>query len=125
MAGLQNLILFGLKGMGAYSYHARVLGHEDDEVYAFFHEALDFLAGDPTSVDDLLGMSLKTGEVNLRVMELLDTANTGTYGHPVPTQVRVEPIKGKAILVSGHDLKDLEELLKKTEGMGINIYMIS
>jgi len=122
VAGLQNLILYGLKGMGSYAYHARVLGHEDDGVYAFFHEALNFLGEAPTSVDDLLGMSLKTGEVNLKVMELLDKANTGTYGHPVPTQVRVEPIKGKAILVSGHDLLDLEELLKQTEGKGISIY---
>lgn len=122
VAGLQNLILFGLKGMGAYAYHARILNQEDDEVYAFFQEALDFLAGEPTSIDDLLAMALRCGEVNLRIMELLDTANTKAYGDPVPTQVRIEPVKGKAILVSGHDLKDLEELLVQTEGKDINIY---
>ena len=121
-AGLQELILYGLKGMAAYADHAQILGHEDDRVYAFFHEALDFLAGEPTDIDALLGMALKCGEVNLKVMELLDAANTGTYGHPEPTTVRVTPLAGTAILVSGHDLKDLEELLVQTEGKGINVY---
>ena len=93
----------------------------DTEVNAFFHECLDFLTADHT-VEELTGMALKVGEVNLRVMELLDEANTGTYGHPEPTQVRTTPVKGKAILVSGHDLKDLELLLEQTEGKGINIY---
>ena len=122
VTGLQELLLYGLKGMAAYAYHARVLGHEDDAVYAYFHEALDFLAGVPTDIGALLGMALRCGEVNLHVMELLDAANTGAYGHPVPTAVRVEPVAGKAILVSGHDLKDLEELLKQTAGLGINVY---
>jgi hydroxylamine reductase len=122
MAGLQELLLYGLKGMAAYAEHALVLGHEDESVYAFIGEALCYLAEEIPSVEKLLALNLQCGGVNLRVMELLDTANTGAYGHPVPTPVRVEPLKGKAILVSGHDLKDLEKLLLQTEGKGINIY---
>jgi hydroxylamine reductase len=122
VVGLQELLTYGLKGAAAYADHALILGQEDESVWAFFHEALDFLAADPTDVDALVGMCLRCGEVNLRVMELLDAANTGTYGAPEPTAVRIEPIAGKAILVSGHDLKDLEELLKQTAGKGINVY---
>ena len=122
LVGLENLILFGLKGMAAYADHARVLGIVDSKVNAFFHEAIDFLTQPDLGVVALLGMALRCGEINIRVMEILDEANTGTYGHPVPTPVRINAIKGKAILVSGHDLKDLEELLKQTEGTGINIY---
>ena len=99
-----------------------ILGHEDPAVWAFFREALAFLAEDPDDIDRLLPMCLRCGEVNLRVMELLDEANTGAYGDPVPTDVRIEPVAGKAILVSGHDLKDLDELLKQTEGTGIRVY---
>ncbi|MCW2277598.1 hydroxylamine reductase [Heliophilum fasciatum] len=121
ISALQELIVYGLKGTAAYAEHACVLGQEDDAVYDFFHEALNFLTL-PPALDKLVGMALKVGEVNLRVMELLDAANTGAYGHPVPTPVRVTPVQGKAILVSGHDLKDLEALLKQTEGTGINIY---
>lgn len=119
---LRDLIMFGLKGMAAYADHAQILGVEDDEVYAFFHEALDFLSKDMHTIDELLQMALKVGEVNIKVMGLLDQANTSAYGHPVPTNVRITPVKGKAILVSGHDLKDLEALLKQTEGRNINIY---
>ena len=122
VAGTQDLLLLGLKGMAAYADHALILGKEDDAVYAFMHEALDFLTRSNPSMDELLGYVLKAGEVNLKIMELLDAANTGAYGDPVPTPVRVTPVKGKAILVSGHDLKDLELLLKQTEGKGINIY---
>jgi len=122
IVGLQELVTYGIKGLAAYAYHARVLGKEDNEVYAFVHQALDFLTKPHTTVDELLALALKTGEANLKVMELLDAANTGAYGHPVPTKVRITPVKGKAILVSGHDLKDLEELLKQTEGKGINVY---
>ncbi len=121
-AGLQELILYGLKGMAAYADHAKVLGKEDDTIYAFFYEALDFLTKENPSLDELVSMTMKVGEVNLKVMGLLDAANTGTYGHPVPTQVRISPVKGKAILVSGHDLKDLDMLLQQTAGKGINIY---
>ena len=122
VVGLQELLTYGLKGAAAYADHAVILGQQDERVWAYFHEALDFLGSDPTDIDALVGMCLRCGEVNLRVMELLDAANTGTYGTPEPTAVRIEPVAGKAILVSGHDLKDLEELLKQTEGMGINIY---
>jgi len=121
--GLQELLVYGLKGMAAYADHAAVLGQEDDAVYGFTHEALDFLTGEKAAdVNELVGMVLKCGEVNLKVMELLDTGNTGTYGHPEPTQVRVTPVQGKCIAISGHDLKDLESLLKQTEGKGINVY---
>ena len=122
VTGLQELIMGGLKGAAAYADHAQILGHEDGDVYASFHEALDFLAGESTDTDELLAKALEVGELNLKVMELLDTANTSTYGDPEPTAVRIEPVAGKAIVVSGHDLKDLEELLKQTEGTGINVY---
>lgn len=121
-AGLQELIVYGLKGAAAYADHAEILGKTDDGLYADFHAMLDYVAGGPTDTNGLLGQALKTGEINLKAMELLDAANTGTYGHPEPTQVRVTPIKGKCIVVSGHDLRDLEELLKQTEGKGINVY---
>jgi len=123
IAGLQELLVYGLKGTAAYADHAAILGQEDDAVYAFFHEALAFLTTEEaTQVDPLLGMILRAGEVNLRVMELLDAANTGAYGHPEPTTVRVTPVKGKAIVVSGHDLRDLKMLLEQTEGKGIHVY---
>ncbi len=122
IAGLQELLTYGLKGMAAYAEHARVLGLEDETVYAFLHEALDSLTDPAPKAETLLAANLRCGEVNLRVMEMLDTANTGAYGHPVATPVAVTAKKGPAILVSGHDLKDLEELLKQTEGKGINVY---
>ena len=122
ITALQELAMYGLKGMAAYADHAAVLGQEDDKVYAFFHQVMDWLYNKPTDINELLGMVLKVGEVNLRVMELLDAANTGAYGHPEPTKIRVTPVKGKAIVVSGHDLKDLHDLLVATEGKGINVY---
>ncbi len=122
IAGLQELIVYGIKGAAAYAYHAAVLGEEDDQTYALFHELLDYVAREPEDPDDLLARCLEAGELNLRAMELLDAANTGAYGDPTPTSVRVEPVKGKAIVVSGHDLKDLAELLEQTEGTGINVY---
>ena len=122
IVGLQELITYGLKGIAAYAHHAQILGQADPKVFDFIYEALDFLTNDSPTTDQLLGMALRVGEVNLRTMELLDAANTGAYGHPEPTQVRITPVKGKAIVVSGHDLKDLEELLKQTEGKGINVY---
>ncbi|MDY0308016.1 MAG: hydroxylamine reductase, partial [Desulfovibrionaceae bacterium] len=100
VAGLQELITYGLKGMAAYVDHAHVLGTEDDAVYAFIHEAMDFLAGNPSDVDALVTMALRVGEVNLKAMGMLDAANTGAYGHPEPTQVRVTPREGKCIVVS-------------------------
>ncbi len=122
VVGLQELLTYGLKGAAAYVDHALILGVQDESVWAFFHEALDFLADQPTDVDALTEMCLRCGEVNYRVMEILDEANTGAYGSPVPTSVRIEPVAGKAILVSGHDLKDLHDLLVQTEGKGINVY---
>ena len=122
ITGLQELLTYGLKGTAAYADHAHILNKDDETIYGFFHEALDFLAKENPTVDELLGLNLKCGEYNFKVMGLLCEANTGTYGNPVPTKVRINPLKGKSILVSGHDLKDLEELLKQTEGKGINIY---
>ena len=123
VAGLQELVLYGLKGTAAYADHAKVMGIEDGAVYTFFHEVLDFLTGPlANDVDALVSMAMRVGEVNLKVMELLDTGNTQTYGHPEPTVVRVTPVAGKAILVSGHDLKDLALLLEQTEGKGVNVY---
>jgi len=122
VTGLQELITYGLKGAAAYMDHAHILGKDDPVVYATFHEALDFLTNEHPTTDELLGWALKVGELNLKVMELLDAANTETYGHPEPTTVRTTPLAGKAIVVSGHDLKDLEELLKQTEGRGVNVY---
>ncbi len=119
---LQHTVLFGLRGICAYADHAQILGQEDDSVFAFVHEALAAMLRKDLSLNDWVGLTLKCGEVNLKTMELLDAANTGTYGHPVPTKVPLGHRKGKAILVSGHDLKDLEELLKQTEGRGIDIY---
>jgi len=119
---LRELLTYGLKGLAAYADHARILGQSDDGVYDFVYEALAATLDDSLGVEDLVGLSLKCGEVNLKAMELLDAGNTGTYGHPVPTSVPLGAKQGKAILVSGHDLKDLYELLKQTEGKGIQIY---
>ncbi len=122
LASLQDILLYGLKGVAAYSDHAAILGKTDDSVYAFLHQALAALTRTDLGLNDWIALVLKCGEVNLKAMELLDAGNTGTYGHPVPTKVPITPKEGKAILVSGHDLKDLEGLLKQTEGKGINIY---
>ena len=122
LTGLQELLTYGLKGMAAYADHAAVLGKQDDEVYAFIYEAMTYLAGDKPTVDELFALNMKCGEVNLKVLAMLDTANTDAYGTPEPTNVRTTAVKGKSILVSGHDLKELEEVLKQTEGKGINVY---
>jgi len=119
---LQHILIFGIKGVAAYADHAQILGQKDDQVYAFIHEGLAATLRKDLSLNDWVGLVLKCGEINLRAMELLDAGNTGTYGHPVPTSVPLGAKKGKAILVSGHDLKDLEELLKQTEGKGIYVY---
>ncbi|NNF98885.1 MAG: hydroxylamine reductase [Desulfobacteraceae bacterium] len=119
---LRELLIYGVKGLAAYADHAALLGQEDDAVYQFIHEAMAATVNKDLGVNDFVGLALKCGEVNLRAMELLDAGNTGTYGHPVPTSVPLGAKKGKAILVSGHDLKDLEEILKQSEGKGINVY---
>ena len=119
---LKHTVLYGIKGVSAYADHAQILGQEDDQVYAFIHEGLAAIQRGDLNLEDWIGLTLKCGEAALKAMELLDAGNTGTYGHPVPTNVPLGHKKGKAILVSGHDLKDLEELLKQTEGKGIYIY---
>lgn len=118
---LKSLILFGIKGMAAYAYHALTLGKTDGEVNRFFYEAL-YDVGEEKNADNLLGLVLKTGEVNLKCMALLDDANTSAYGNPVPTEVPLSIEKGPFIVVSGHDLHDLKLLLEQTNGKGINIY---
>ncbi len=118
---LKSLILFGIRGMGAYAYHAYVLGYENEDVNSFFYKALNAI-GSELTIDELLPIVLETGKVNFACMELLDKANTETYGHPIPTSVPMKIEKGPFIVVSGHDLLDLEKLLKQTEGKGINIY---
>lgn len=119
---LREILMYGLKGVAAYADHAEILGIEDSKVYAFIHEALAATLNKELTADDWLKLVLKCGEINLLTMELLDKANTGRYGHPVPTKVPLGVEKGKAILVSGHDLKDLEEILKQSEGKGIYVY---
>lgn len=118
---LKSLILFGMRGMAAYAYHALMLGQHDDSVDAFFLKGLRSL-GEDLKMEELLPIVLETGTVNLTCMEMLDRANTTTYGTPVPTEVPLTIEKGPFIVVTGHDLKDLELLLKQTEGKGVNIY---
>jgi hydroxylamine reductase len=122
IASLKHTLLFGMKGIAAYADHAQILGQEDESVYAFLHRGLAALADKTIDLSACLGLVLECGRTNLRAMELLDAGNTGRYGHPVPTKVPLGVKKGKAILISGHDLRDLEELLKQTEGKGISIY---
>ena len=119
---LKHTLLFGIKGVCAYTDHAQILGQEDDRVYAFIHEGLAAIANEGLSVAQMVPLVLKCGEINLRAMELLDAGNTGHYGDPVPTKVPLGHKKGKAILVSGHDLLDLEEILKQSAGQGIYVY---
>jgi hydroxylamine reductase len=119
---LQQLLIYGLKGVAAYADHARILGKTDETVYAFIHDGMAATLNSELGIDDLVKLVLKCGEINLKAMEILDAGNTETYGHPVPTSVPLGVRKGKALLVSGHDLKDLELILKQTQGKGINIY---
>ena len=118
---LKSLILFGIRGMAAYAYHAMVLGYTDETVNSFFYKALSFISYD-LEMEHLLLVVLEVGEVNLKCMALLDQANTTTYGTPVPTKVPLTIEKGPFIVVTGHDLKDLELLLEQTKDKGINIY---
>lgn len=119
---MRETAVYGLKGLCAYADHAAVLGREDDDLYAFVHDCLAAVLDSSLGLSDWLALAMKVGEKNLRAMELLDEANTGTYGHPTPTEVPLGAKAGKAILVSGHDLKDLAMLLEQTAGKGINIY---
>lgn len=118
---LKSLILFGIRGMAAYAYHAMVLGYTDPEVNQFFYKAL-FALGENWGMDQLLPVVMETGAVNLKCMELLDKANTETFGTPAPVQVPLTVEKGPFIVITGHDLYDLKLLLEQTEGKGINIY---
>lgn len=119
---LKSLILFGIRGIAAYAYHAAVLGYQDKTVNRFFYKALIVIGMDDLTIEKLLPIVLEVGEVNLKCMELLDRANTETYGHPVPTEVSMTVHKGPFIVISGHDLYDLKCLLQQTEGKGIQIY---
>jgi len=119
---LKQTVLFGLKGIAAYADHAAILGQKDPTVPAFCYEALTMLLSSDLTLEQGVAMVMKAGETNLRAMELLDAANTGTYGHPIPTAVPLGHRKNKCILITGHDLHDLELLLKQTEGKGIDIY---
>ncbi|MDD2774124.1 MAG: hydroxylamine reductase [Elusimicrobiales bacterium] len=119
---LRETLLFGLKGMAAYADHAFILGKEDDGVNGFFYEGLSALTDDKLGAQDYLALIMRFGQANFKCLEILDAANTGAYGHPVPTQVPLGHKKGPAILVSGHDLRDLFELLEQTEGKGISLY---
>lgn len=120
--GLHWLVTYGIKGVAAYAYHAYRLGKKDDKVFEYMEQGLAAALDQSLGVNDFVGLALKCGEINIRAMELLDEGNTEAYGHPIPTKVPLGFKKGKAILVSGHDLKDLEELLKQTQGKGIIIY---
>ncbi|GAW91347.1 hydroxylamine reductase [Calderihabitans maritimus] len=123
IAGLQDTLLIGLKGIAAYAYHARELGARDDQVEAFMHEALfSTLTNVNFNLDRHIELLLKCGEMNLRIMELLDKAHVERFGSPVPTAVSTGTKSGPGILVTGHDLLDLYELLKQTEGTGVNVY---
>ena len=119
---LRWTLIFGLKGISAYADHAAILGKEDEGVYAFIEKGFAAAANLSLGLNDYLGLVMEAGKTNLRAMELLDAANTSAYGNPVPTKVPLGHKKGKAILISGHDLKDLELLLKQTEGKGIYVY---
>ena len=120
--GLRLLCLYGLKGAAAYMEHARVLEQTDNAIYAQYHHIMGWLGTDPTDLNALLECSMEIGLMNYKVMEMLDLGETNTFGHPVPSQVNVKPIQGKCILVSGHDLHDLEKILQQTEGKNINVY---
>lgn len=122
IVGLRAMMIYGIKGLAAYAYHAHALGYEDEEIHTRLETALDFLANDPTDAGELLNGNLEVGAINLKVMELLDAANTGRFGQQEPAKARISHVKGKAILVSGHDLQDLYTILEQTKDKGINVY---
>jgi len=119
---VQQILVYGIKGVAAYADHAYILGQEDDRIYAFIHEALSALVKTDLSLNDWVGYALKCGEINFLALELLDKANTSAYGHPTPTKVTLGHKKGKCILVSGHDLKDMKNLLEQIGNQEINVY---
>ena len=119
---LRELIIYGLKGLAAYMKHANALGYDDEKINAFMQSTLAKTLDENLSVDELIGLTLETGKVGVDGMALLDSANTGTYGHPEITKVDIGVRNNPGILISGHDLKDLELLLKQTEGTGVDVY---
>lgn len=119
---LRELITYGLKGMAAYTRHANVLGFRDEDVHTFISETLEKITDDSLSVDDLVALTLATGEHGVKAMALLDEANTSKYGHPEMTEVSLEPRNNPGILISGHDLGDMEALLEQTKGTGVDVY---
>jgi hydroxylamine reductase len=119
---LRELLVYGLKGMAAYAYHARVLDHKDKDIEAFVDRALVATLDDSLSVDDLTGLVLECGSFGVKTMAMLDEANTATYGHPEPTEINIGTGSNPGILISGHDLKDMDQLLKQTEGSGVDVY---
>ncbi|MBL0621221.1 hydroxylamine reductase [Aeromonas veronii] len=120
--GLRLLCLYGLKGAAAYMEHARVLAQQSDEVAAEFHRIMSWLSTDPSEMGRLFSCAMEIGQLNFKIMEMLDLGETHAFGHPEPTQVRVTPIPGKCILVSGHDMMDLKLILEQTRGTGIHVY---
>ncbi|MBP2674511.1 MAG: hcp [Deltaproteobacteria bacterium] len=119
---VRHIILYGVKGYAAYAHHARILGKESEEIYAFTHQTLANLINDKLDLEDNVAIALEVGRINYLTMELLNQAHVERFGHPVPTPVQLGTKAGKAILVSGHDLRFLEEILKQTEGTGVNVY---
>lgn len=119
---LRELVVYGIKGMSAYMKHANALGYESEEIDAFMQEVLSKTMDDSLAAEDLVALALNTGKIGVDAMALLDSANTGTYGHPEITKVNIGVRNNPAILISGHDLKDLELLLKQTEGTGVDVY---
>lgn len=122
LRSLKQITVYGLRGLAAYADHAAILGKEDESIYVYIHETMAEFTRSGQDLGALVALALKCGEVNIKAMELLDAGNTETYGHPTPTEVPLGAKAGKAILITGHDLRDLELLLKQTEGKGINIY---
>ncbi|MCF5896458.1 hydroxylamine reductase [Aeromonas veronii] len=120
--GLRLLCLYGLKGAAAYMEHARVLDQQNDEVATEFHRIMSWLSTDPSEMGRLFSCAMEIGQLNFKIMEMLDLGETRAFGHPEPTQVRVTPIPGKCILVSGHDMMDLKLILEQTKGTGIHVY---
>lgn len=119
---LKSSILFGIRGVAAYAYHAAVLDYKDEAIHKFLYKALFAIGMDDWGMEELMPIVLEVGEVNLKCMAMLDKANTETFGHPEPTEVSLTIEKGPFIVITGHDLYDLKLLLEQTEGKGINIY---
>ncbi|GAJ21667.1 unnamed protein product, partial [marine sediment metagenome] len=119
---LRELLTYGIKGMAAYAEHAYNLGFKDEKIFAFMQKGLAATTDDSLSIDDLIGLVMECGKYGVDAMALLDKANTSAYGNPEITEVSLGVRNKPGILISGHDLKDMEELLKQTEGIGVDVY---